>query len=155
MLSLKDLSDYLSTVEFDISWNKTGRITNVSNIEVFMYCKVGKVAARELLMFRTTEKVRLEVFISDVDSGSKSLLGLIGEIRKQYGEDSFDYQEHKLMDADYERYAKPYNIDLVPAVVINDKRFPNPTESQLRSNIEAAVYSAMVLDGLKLTRLLE
>jgi glutaredoxin len=154
MLSLKDLSTYLTTVDFDISWNSTGKITGISNIQVFMYDKVGKVSAKELLLYRTTDKVKLEVFVSDVDSGSKSLLDLITEIRRQYGEDSFDYQEHKLLnDADYEKYAKPYGIDLVPAVVINDKKFPNPTESQLRSNIEAAVYSAMVIDGLKLTKL--
>jgi hypothetical protein len=126
-----------------------------SNIEVFIYEKVGKVSANELLLYRTTDKVKLEVFVSDVDSGSKSLLDLIAEIRRQYGEDSFDYQEHKLLsDADYERFAKPFGIDLVPAVVINDKKFSNPSESQLRSNIEVAVYSAMVLDGLKLTKIL-
>lgn len=155
MLSLKYLSTYLATLDLDISWNSNGKITGISNIQVFLHQKVGKVTAKELLLFRTTDKVKLEVFVSDVDSGSKSLLDLISEIRKQYGEDSFDYQEHKLLnDSDYERYAKPYGIELVPVVVINDKKFPKPTESQLRSNIEAAVYSAMVLEGLKLTKLI-
>jgi len=136
-----------------MTWNSTGRITGASEIMVGIYQPVGKVTATELHVYRTTDKVKFEVFVSDVDSGSKNLLNLMADIKKQFGEDSFDYQEHKLLnDADYKRYAKPYGIDLVPTVVINDKKFVNFTDSQLRSNIEAAVNSAVFLEGIKLTK---
>jgi glutaredoxin len=152
LLELKDLSEYYVTVDFDMSWNSTGRITGASEIEVSIFMPVGKVTARSLQIYKTTEKVKLEVFVSDVDSGSKSLLKLVAEIKKQYGEESFDYQEHKLNAADYKKYAKPYGIDTVPTVVINDKKFEKFTESQIRSNIEAAINSAVFLQGIRLRK---
>lgn len=153
LLELKDLNEYYVTVDFDMSWNSTGRITGASDIDVSIYLPVGKLTARSLQIYRTTDKVKLEVFVSDVDSGSKSLLELMAEIKKQYGEESFDYQEHRLLnDADYKKYTKPYGIDLVPTVVINDKKFEKFTESQLRSNIEAAINSAVFLEGIRLRK---
>jgi hypothetical protein len=155
LLELKDLSTYYVTVDFEMSWNSTGRITGATEVIVGIYQPVGKVTATQLQVYRTTDKVKVEVFISDVDSGSKNLLNLIADIKKQFGEDAFDYQEHKLLnDADYKRYAKPYGIDLVPTVIINDKKFTNFTESQLRSNIEAAINSAVLLAGIKLTKMM-
>jgi hypothetical protein len=155
LLELKNLSTYYVTVDFEMSWNSTGRITGATEVIVGIYQPVGKVTATQLQVYRTTDKVKVEVFISDVDSGSKNLLNLITDIKKQFGEDAFDYQEHKLLnDADYKRYAKPYGIDLVPTVVINDKKFTNFTESQLRSNIEAAINSAVLLAGIKLTKIM-
>lgn len=154
LLELKDLGTYYVTVDFDMSWNSTGRITGASDISVFIYRQVGKLTANQLQLYKTTDKVKLDVFISDLDSGSKSLLNMLAEIKKQYGEDSFEYQEHKLLnDADYKKHAAPYGVTLVPTILINEKKFENPTESVLRSNIEAAVNSAVLLDGIKLTKI--
>jgi hypothetical protein len=154
LLELKNLSNYYVTVDFDMTWDTTGRITGASNVNVCIYKQVGKVTARQLQVYRTTDKVKLEVFISDMDKGSQNLLKWIAEIKKKFGEDTFEYLEHKVLnDADYKRYSRPYNITMVPTVVINDKPFIDPTESQLRSNIEVAINATVLLEGIKLTKM--
>ncbi len=154
LLELKDLSTYYVTVDFDISWNSTGKITGASGISVGIYTPVGKVTANELKVFRTNDKVKLDVFISDLDSGSKHLLNALSEIKKQYGEDSFEYQEHKLLnDADYKKWSDSYGVTYVPTILINEKKFENPSDSVLQSNVEVAINSAVFLEGIKLTRM--
>jgi glutaredoxin len=153
LLELKDLSNYNVTVEFDMTWNSTGKIIGASNIRANIYQEVGTVTADQLTVYRTTDKVKLDVFFSDLDLGSKSLLNILTDVKKQFGEETFGIQEHKMLnDADYQKYAKSFGVTHVPTIFINDKKFENPTESVLRSNIEASVNSAVFLEGVELNK---
>ena len=132
----KNLGDFKVKTSLTIRWNETGKILNVSAVDVSVYLEVGRLIVDELGSSGKSEKVKIDLFYSDIDLSSQNIRSTLPGIKNSMGEANFEYSEHDIL-AEGKEIAKLWNVKLVPTVILNDeKKLENPDEKTLRREIE-------------------
>lgn len=132
------MSQFKIKAELLIHWDQSGRILDASNVNVSIYLKIGDLSVKELRIFRRNEKIKVDFFCSTIDAASPALRTRLLEIMKEMGKENFDFSEYNIQDEKDKKIADAYAVKLVPTVVINDEKFENPNEKELRGRIQLA-----------------
>lgn len=135
---LKTVSNFKIKTELTLRWDSTGKILGMSNVIVSVYLKVGELAVQELQVHKKQEKVKVDLFYSDIDAVSPKIRDQLLTIMKSSGIENFDYTEYNFQDDDGRRMGRIYHVKRVPTVIINEETLENPDEKELRSKIELA-----------------
>jgi len=134
----RNLRDFKLRTSLTVKWNETGKILAVSNVEVSIYSEVGKLKVDNLQAFGKTEKIKIDLFYSNIDIASQKIRSELPTIINSIGEDNFEYTEHDFLGQGKES-ARLWNVKHVPTVIINDeKKFENPDHKKLRQEIDGA-----------------
>jgi len=134
----KNLRDFKLRTNLTVTWDETGKILGVSDVEVSIYSEVGKLSVDILEPREKSEKVKLDLFYSNIDIASQKIRSELPNIIEALGEENFHYVEHDFLGKGKES-AQLWNVKHVPTVIINDeKRLENPDEKELRQEIEGA-----------------
>lgn len=135
---LKNMSQFKIKAELFIRWDKSGKILGASNVGVSIYLKMGDLSVKELQIFRKNERIKIEFFFSTIDAASPVLRTELLDLMKEMGRENFDFSEYNIQDEKDRKIADLYHIKLVPSVAINDEKFENPDEKEMRSRIQLA-----------------
>ena len=135
---LKNMSQYKIKTELVIKWNSTGKILGASDVRASIFLKMGDLSVKELKIYEEHEKVKIDFFYSTIDAASPVLREQLFEIIEAMGKENFDVTEYDFQDDNGKKMAELYSVKRVPTVVINDGKFENPDEKELRSRIELA-----------------
>ena len=130
-------------------WDRSGKILGFKNATVAIYLKVGELKVQELKIHKKREKVKIDLFYSEIDVSSQKIRELLPNILKSLGEENFDYNEYDFLSEEGRERAKIYSIERVPTVVIDNIILENPDEKKLRSEIENAFTLKVLPAGVK------
>jgi phosphopentomutase len=93
---------------------------------------------KELKIHEEHEKIKLDFFYSEIDAASPLVKEQLSKIMQTIGKETFDYKEYNFQNPKDRETADIYHVNRVPTVAINDEKFENPTERELRSRIDSA-----------------
>jgi len=133
-----NLRNFKIRTSLTLNWNETGKIIGVSNIKVFIYSEIGQLTVKKLQLLEKPEKIKIDLFFSQIDDSSQKLKSALPTILKSIGHQNFDYNEHDFLSEGGKKAAKIFRVDRVPTVVIDRNNFVNPNEKKLRQEIEGA-----------------
>jgi len=146
---LKNISNLKIKTSLTLRWDKTGKILGLKNVTVSIYSKVGELTVQELQIRKKQEKVKIELFYSEIDVSSQKIRELLPNIIKSLGKENFDYNEYNFLTDKGKKMAKIYSVERVPTVIIDDMKFENPNEKQLYTEIENAFTLKVLPAGVK------
>jgi hypothetical protein len=134
----RNLRDFKLRTSLTVEWSETGKILIVSDVVVSIYLEIGELAVDNLQASGISDKVKIDLFYSDIDRASQKLRSELPNIMNSIGKDNFDYSEHNF-SAEGKETARLWNVKYVPTVIINDKkRLEDIDERKLRQEIEGA-----------------
>jgi len=134
----QNLRNFKIRTSLTLNWNETGKIIGVSNIKVFIYSEIGQLTVKKLQLLEKPEKIKIDLFFSQIDDSSQKLKSTLPAMLKSIGHQNFDYNEHDFLSEEGKKAAKIFRVDHVPTVVIDRNNFVNPNEKKLRQEIEGA-----------------
>jgi hypothetical protein len=146
---LRNISDYKIKTNLTLRWDRTGKILGFKNATVTIYLKVGELKVEELKIHKKREKVKIDLFYSEIDVSSQKIRELLPNILKTLGEEHFDYREYDFLSEEGREMAKIYSVERVPTVVIDNITLENPDEKKLRSEIENAFTLSVLSSGVE------
>jgi len=142
---LKNLSNFKLKVKMTIEWDNNGKILGIKNIAVVIYMKVGELTVDRIDFHKKSEIIAIDLFYSKIDVASQKLRSLLPDLLDSWGSENFDYKEHDFLTKKGEEIAKVYNVERVPALVINAENLTeNPDERTLRQEIQKAFSPKIV-----------
>jgi len=138
-LHLENIGDLEIKTKLKPEWDENGKILAVSDVTVSVYMKVGELKVNKLQVYERFKNVKLDLFYSDIDAGSKKLRTELPQLIETLGKENFDYAEHNFLTDTGKKMAQAYKIETVPTVMINaEKLLIDPDEKRLRQEIERA-----------------
>jgi len=144
-----NISDLKLKTDLTLRWNKSGKILGFKNATVAIYLKVGELKVQELKIQKKREKVKIDLFYSEIDISSQKIRELLPNILKTLGKEHFDYKEYNFLSKEGKEMANIYSIERVPTVVIDNVILENPDEKRLRSEIENAFALSVLSNGVE------
>jgi hypothetical protein len=136
---LKNMRQFKLKTKLKVTWDSTGKIIKISDIKSTIYLEIGDVEVQELQIYEELEKVKIDLFFSNIDAASPVLREQIRNLIENKGATNFIFNEYDFMDRPKnDDYIKSYEIYRVPTVVINDKKFINPDAKELQARMQAA-----------------
>jgi hypothetical protein len=134
----RNLSDLKVKVDFKPEWDDTGKILQVSDINVSVFVKIGNLTIQELKVKKEIQKIQVDLFYSTIDAASQKVRKILDSIIEELGPDNIGKQEHDFLDPKNDEIKKRYKITTVPTVLIGNTKLENPDERELKSEIELA-----------------
>jgi len=134
----QNLRDFKIRTSLTLNWNDTGKIIGVSNVRVSIYSEVAQSTVEKLQLIERPEKIKIDLFFSQIDDASQKLKLVLPTLLKSIGDENFDYNKHDFLSDEGKEAAKIFQVNRVPTVVIDQNKFVNPPERKLRQEIEGA-----------------
>ena len=134
----QNLRDFKIRTTLTLNWNETGKITGLSDVNVFIYSEIAQLRVKKLQLLEKPEKIKVDLFFSQIDDPSIKLRSILPDMLKSMGYENFDFNEHDFLTEEGENAAKIFHVDRVPTVVIDGKNFVNPNEKKLQQELEGA-----------------
>ena len=143
---LQNTSQFKVKTELFIDWNSTGKILGASNVKVSTYLKIGDLSVKNLKIQEEHEKVKIDFFYSDIDAASPVVNEKLDEIMQSADRENFIFAKHDFQNETARQIASTYGVTKVPTVIINDQKFENPSEKDLRSRIDVAFAPQVIAE---------
>ncbi len=140
----KNLSDLKVKVDFKPEWDDTGKILQVSDINVSVYVKIGNLTIQELRLKKDIQKIQVDLFYSTIDAASHKVRKDVDSIIDELGPKNISRKEYDFLDPRNKEIIKRYNVTMVPTVIFGNMKLENPDEKELRSEIELAFNPEVV-----------
>lgn len=144
-----NLSSLKIKTDLTLRWDRSGKIIGFKNATVTIYLKVGELKVQELKIHKKREKVKIDLFYSEIDVSSQKIRELLPNILKTLGKEHFDYREYDFLSKEGIEMAKIYSVERVPTVIIDNMILENPDEKRLRSEIENAFTLSILSSGVE------
>lgn len=144
---LQNISQFKVKAELFIKWDASGKIAGASGIKVSVYLKMGDLGVGNLGVQEEHEKVKIEFFYSDIDAASPMVSDQLTKIMESLGTENFEVTRYNFQNNEHKKVADSCGVNKVPTVIINDEKFENPNEKDLRSRIDVAFSPQIVAEN--------
>jgi len=130
------LGDLELKTDYTIEWDANGKILSISDIVVSIFLKAGTLQVDRMGVVEKHDRIKIDLFYSDHAAGSKELRSILSSLISSIGSEKVDYNEFDFFTQEGQRYAEIYQVDIVPTVVIENKKLVNPPEEKIREVLE-------------------
>ena len=136
---LRSMSQFKLKTELKITWDTTGKIIGISNLKSTIYLEIAELQVKDLKIYEELEKVKVDFFYSNIDAASPVLREQLHLMMQNLGRENFIFTEYDFLDkTKNEDNVRFYEVDRVPTIVINDKKYVNPDGKELLSKLQSA-----------------
>jgi len=130
-----NLNKYKLRATYTLIWDDNGTIMGFKDLTFNIYQTTGTLIIDNIHLTKNEDIVKIDVFYSDYDSGSKMTLDILNKIEKEIGLDKISISKHNINDDDYQEMTRLFNVELIPAVQINEIKIKEPDEKKIRDAI--------------------
>jgi len=132
------LSDLELKTDYTIKWNNDGKILEISDVNISIYLKIADFQVERMEIVERPERIKIDFFYSNYDASSQKLKTMLPSLILSIGKENFDYNEYDFLSEEGRKNAKIYNVNLIPALVVDNNILINPSEKKIQEVLEAA-----------------
>jgi len=147
---LPDLKDYKIKVNYAIEWDSNGKILSFNNITISVYLSVGNLYVSNLKIIEKILPIKIDLFYSNIDVASQSVMESIEEIIDNLGEKNYQYFKYDILSIEGKTEASNRHIEKVPTVIIHDEIIlENPNKREINDAIHKISIPDIIIGDVK------
>ncbi len=147
---LPDLKNYKIKANYNLEWDKTGKILAFHDITISVYLLVGKLLVSNLEIKENILPIKIDLFYSNIDMASQSVIEYIDDVVSDLGEEDFHYFKYDILSTEGKNEADNRHVEKVPTVIIHDEEIlENPKKRDIENAIRKISIPDVKIDDVK------